>query len=152
MDRLSQFAVHNLFVTACIYKHLAFEEVCGDGHRTTRNCIRKLGLQTLGKAVVALAGNDRQHIDCMNIVAHHIRIHALAVLIDAQPQTASHFLPLAYLTAALFQRTDLEHIGVVPTLTQRRVGENEPHRRPLRVPVQKQLLVLHDEIIRINIV
>ena len=137
MDCLSKLAVHNLFVALCIHKHFAFEEICGDSHRATGDCIRKLGLQALGKAVVALAGNDRQHIDRMDIISQYIGIHALADLIDAQTQAASHLLTLADLAAALFQSTDLKHIRVIPALAQRRVGEDEPHWRPFWVSVQQ---------------
>ena len=118
MDRLRKLTVHNLFAAACTREHLAFEEVCGDRNRTIRDRIRKLGLQAFGKAVVALAGNDGQHIDCMDIVSQHIGVHAPAVLIDAKAQAASHFLPFTDFAAALLQRADLEHVRVIPAFPQ----------------------------------
>lgn len=96
--------------------------------------------------------NHRQYIDGVNIIAQHIGIHALTVLIDAQAQAASDFLPLTHFAVALFERMDLEHIRVVPTFAQRRVGEDKPYWRPFRVTIQQQLFVLHNQVISVNIV
>ena len=73
-------------------------------------------------------------------------------MIDAQAQSATDFLPLANLAAALFQRTNLEHVRVVPAFTQRGVRENETHRGFFRITIQKQFLVLHDQVIGVNII
>ena len=61
-------------------------------------------------------------------------------------------MPFANLAAALFQRTNLEHVRVIPTFTQCGVRENETHRGFFRVTIQKQLLVLHDQVIGVNII
>ena len=61
-------------------------------------------------------------------------------------------MPLADLAAALFQCTNLEHIRVVPAFAQCGVRENETHRRLFRITIQKQFLVLHNQVIGVNIV
>ena len=49
----------------------------------------------------------------------------------------------------MFQCADLEHVGIVPTFPQGRVGENKAYR----VAEGKQaLLILHDQVIGGNIV
>ena len=88
----------------------------------------------------------------MNIVAQSIDIHSFAVLIDAQTKTSANFLSLTDITAALLQSTNLEDIGVVPAFTESRVREDETNRRFLRISVQQKFLVLHNQVIGINIV
>ena len=61
-------------------------------------------------------------------------------------------MPLANLAAALFQCTNLEHIRVVPAFAQCGVRENETHRGLFGITIQKQLLILHDQVIGVNIV
>ena len=149
---LSRIAVHNLFVVSGVHNDLALEEVGSNRHGAIRNRIGKLSLQALCKAVIALTGDDGQHIDRMNIIAKDIGIHTLAVLIDAQAQSATDFLTFANLAAALFQCANLEHVRVVPAFAQRGVRENETHRGLFRITIQKQLLVLHDQVIGVNII
>ena len=88
----------------------------------------------------------------MHIVAQRVGVHAFAILIDAQAQATAHLLSFPDIAAALFQGADLEYIRVIPAFAQGRVGENEPHRRPLRITIQQQLLVAHDQVISINVV
>ena len=61
-------------------------------------------------------------------------------------------MPLANLAAALFQCTNLEHIRVVPAFAQCGVRENETHRGLFGITIQKQLLILHDQVIGVNII
>ena len=61
-------------------------------------------------------------------------------------------MPLANLAAALFQCANLEHVRVVPAFAQCGVRENETHRGFFRITIQKQLLILHDQVIGVNIV
>ena len=61
-------------------------------------------------------------------------------------------MPLANLAAALFQCTNLEHVRVVPAFAQRGVRENETYRGLFRITIQKQLLVLHNQVICVNVV
>ena len=135
-----------------IADNLALKEFSGNSNRTVGNCFGKLGLKSLGKAIVAFTCDYRQDIDGVNIIAQYIGIHALAILIDTKAQTASDFLPLAHFTAALFEGTNLEHIRIVPAFAKRRVGEDKSHRRTFRFTIQQQLLVLHNQIISVNIV
>ena len=151
-DGLRQFAVDHLFIAMRIRDDLSLEQLDIHRDRAAGNRIRQLALQAFGKAVVALAGNDRQHIDGMNVVAEHVGVHALAVLIDAQAQTAANLLTLANLAAALLQCADLEHVWVIPAFAQRGMGKDKPNRRFLRITIQKQLLVLHNQVIGVRIV
>ena len=43
----------------------------------------------------------------MHIIAKNIGVHTLAVLVDAQTQATTYFLPLANLTAALFCQSEV---------------------------------------------
>ena len=117
-DCLRRITVHDLLVASGIHNDLALEEVGSNRHRASCNRIGKLSLQALCKAVIALTGDDGQNIDGLHIISEHVGIHALAVLIDAQAQTATDLLPLANLAAALFQCANLEHIRVVPAFAQ----------------------------------
>ena len=45
--------------TSAIHDNLAFEEVGGNSHGTSGNCVCNFCLQALCKAVVALAGDNR---------------------------------------------------------------------------------------------
>ena len=151
-DCLSCIAVHDLLVASGIHNDLALEQIGGNSHRASGNCIGKFSLQALCKAVIALTGDDSKNIDGLHIVSKHVGIHALTVLIDAQAQPATDLLPFANLAAALFQCANLEHVWVVPAFTQRRVRENETHRGLFRITIQKQFLVLHNQVIGVNIV
>ena len=88
----------------------------------------------------------------MHIVAQDVCVHALTVLVDAQAQAAAHLLALAHFAARLLERADLEYVGIVPALPQSGVGKDEPNRRALGIAVQKQLFVLHDQVIGILVV
>ena len=151
-DGLRRIAVHDLLVASGIHNDLALEEVGSNSHRTSGNSIGKLSLQALCKAVIALTGDDGQNIDGLHIISKHVGVHTLAVLIDAQAQTATDLLPLANLAAALFQCTNLKHVRIVPAFAQCGVGENETHRGFFRITIQKQFLVLHDQVIGVNII
>ena len=100
--------------------------------RSNRGAIVKhrfnIRLQICNEGLVALAGNNGQGVDFMHTVPAALHIHTVAVLVDAKAQTTTNFLPLCGITVRMFQRADLEHIRVIPALTQRRVGENEPRR------------------------
>ena len=88
----------------------------------------------------------------MHIIAENIGIHTLAVPIDAQTRTATDFLPLANFTATLFQRANRNTFGLSQPS---RSAECEKMKRTgdfFRITIQKQLLVLHDQVIGVNIV
>ena len=152
INRLRRIAVHNLFVASGIHNDLTLEQISSNRHRTSGNCIGKLSLQALCEAVIAFTGDNGQNIDGLHIVSKHVGVHAFAVLIDTQAQTATDLLPLANLAAALFQCANLEHVRVVPAFAQCGVRENEAHWGLFRITIQKQFLVLHDQVIGVNIV
>ena len=96
-----------------------------------------LPLQVLGELLVALRGHYRERIDVKATPAS-------ALLIDAQAQPAPDRLPPFPLAPHVAQAADLEHVGIVPALAQRRVGEDEPERL---LQAQEPLLVPHDQVV-----
>ena len=106
-------------------------------------------LQIADEPRIALARDHRQHIHLMHCIPQQCPIHPLSPLIDRETQASAHLLPLRRHTRRVLERTDLEHIRIVPALAQRRVGEN--HARRL-IEREQPLLILQDQIIRRNIV
>lgn len=106
-------------------------------------------LQVCHKGLIAFTGDYRQRVDLVNAVAAALHIHPVAVLIDAKAQTTTDFLPLRRVAVRVLQSADLEHIRVVPSLTQRRVGEDKPCRL---VKGQQPFLVFQNQVIGGNIV
>ena len=106
-------------------------------------------LQVRHKGLIAFTGNYRQRVDLVNAVAAALHIHPVAVLIDAKAQTTTDFLPLRRVAVGVLQSTDLEHIWVVPALTQCGVGEDEPC---WLVKGQQPFLVFQNQVIGGNIV
>ena len=94
-------------------------------------------LQGGGKLIIALVRDDREDI-------HAPIVLALALLIDAQPQPASDFLPLLDYARRLVQRADLKDIRIVPALLECRVRKDVPN---LAVEGEELFLLLHDEIV-----
>src|SRR5699024_9999352 len=151
-NSLCHLTIDDLFVASCISDDLVFEKIGSDLYRPVRNSLGQLALEALSKGIITFAGNDRQYIDIVDIVAQHISIHTLAVLIDTQTEATAYLLTLANIAAALFQGTNLEYIGVIPAFPQCRVGKNETHRRTLWIAVKQQFLVFHNQVVSINIV
>ena len=58
----------------------------------------------------------------------HALILTLALIINAQTHSTSHLLTFFRLIIAIFQRTYLEHIRIVPPFFQRRVREDKSCR------------------------
>ena len=152
VDGLRQRAVHDLLVAVLVHQRPALEEFRGDGFGTVGDGLRQLRLQTAREAVITLVGDDRQHIHGMDVVAQHVLVHALAVLVHAEAQSAPHLLALADAAPALLQGADLEDVRVVPPLAQGRMGEDEAHRGTLGIKIKQQFLVPHDEVVGIAIV
>ena len=96
-----------------------------------------LGLQRAGEVLVALVGHDVELVD-------RLVEDAQAVLVHRQAQAAADLLPLLHGAAGLVERADLEDVGVVPALAQRRVAEDEAQRL---VQGEQALLVLHDQVV-----
>ena len=151
-DRIGHRLVHSNRLACGGAQQFVFEQICIDNARAIRDGFRDFMLQALGKTLVALAGNNGQHVDILYLVPQQVGVHAFASLVDAEAQAAAHFLALAHLAAALLQGADLEHIGVVPTFPQGGVGEDKPHRRALGVKVQQQFLVFHDKVVGIGVI
>ena len=127
------------------------KKIGSDLFRPVRNSLGQLALEALSKRNHNFAGNDRQYIDIVDIVAQHISIHTLAVLIDTQTEATAYLLTLANIAAALFQGTNLEYIGLSqPSRSaewekMKRTGE----RFGLR---SQQFLIFHNQVVSINIV
>ena len=66
------------------------------------------------------------------------------MLIDAQTHTTPHFLAFTYLIGCIFERADLKHIRIVPTLSQCRMREDETCRL---IETKQTFLVLHDQVV-----
>ena len=96
-----------------------------------------LALQVLGELLVALPGDHREGIDVE-------AAQALAVLVHAKPKAAPDRLPPCELGPDVAQGAYLEDIGVVPSLAQGRMGEDELERL---IEAQQLLLVPHDEVV-----
>ena len=112
-------------------------------YRTAVASFCNFGLQFLGKVVIAFAGNDGQHIRVKHGIAQHIGILAFTFVIHTKTHTASHFLTLLDFVRSIFQRTNLEHIGVIPTFLQGRVRKDETYRTIL---TQQTLFILHNQV------
>lgn len=98
----------------------------GSGQGTVIENILDIGLKVRNEGLVALAGDDGQHIDIVDTVAAGLLIHAVALLVNTQTQAAAHLLTLGGLAVRVLQCADLEDIGVVPALPEGGVGEDEP--------------------------
>ena len=101
----------------------------------------KLLLKAVGEVVVALVGDNGEHVR-LGVV------QALAVLVHAQAQAAADLLALCQVVLGLDERANLEYVGVVPAFLERGVAEDE---RDVLVRIlavregDKRLLLLHDE-------
>ena len=127
----------------------AGEILDGSSQRTVIENILDIGLKVRNESLVALAGDDGQHIDIVDTVAAGLLIHAVALLVNAQAQAAAHLLPFSGLAVRVLQGADLEDIGIVPALPEGGVGEDEPGGFP---EAQQPLLVLQNQIVGGNIV
>ena len=94
-------------------------------------------LQVFGKLFVALRRDHRQRIDFETA-------QAFASLIHARAQPSANGLPPLTLRSNVTERANLEDVGVVPALTQRRVGENELERG---FRAEEFLFLLHDQVV-----
>ena len=89
------------------------------------------------KALVAFVGHHGQDVDALIS-------HPLAHLVYSQPHTAPDFLPLLHLGRRLVEGADLKDVGVVPSLPQGRVGEDERHRF---AEGEQPLFVFHNQVV-----
>ena len=107
-----------------------------DAEANPRVCF-DLVLQTLGEGFVALPRDHRQRI-------HLETTEAFSLLVDAETQAAPDSLPPFALGLDVTQRADLKNVGIVPSLAQRRMREDELERCR---EVQEFLLLFHDQIV-----
>ena len=63
---------------------LSLKQIRRNCHRTAGDSFCNFGLESLGEALIAFAGDNGQNVYVLHILAEHIRIHTLAVLIDAK--------------------------------------------------------------------
>ena len=93
-------------------------------------------LQCFGELFIAFV--------CHNSECVYVKtLYPFAVLIDTQTKSTPNLLPFLYLFGCFVERTDLEHIRIVPTLTQGGVGENKAE---WRFEAQQPLLIAHNQI------
>ena len=55
-------------------------------------------------------------------------VHSAATLVDADTETAPHFLATRDRVVTVFQHAHDEDVGIIPAFAKCRVGEDEPHR------------------------
>ena len=123
-------------------------EVCGGNlGRAVVEDIANAVLQILDEGGVVLAGDDRQAVDAVNILAQTVRIHANQVVVYANAQPASHLLPLLDGALGVPQGANLEDVGVVPALAQGGMGENETDMPIFPGEADQQVLPFHDEFV-----
>ena len=91
--------------------------------------------------LVGLVGDDRQPVDSGSWMRSPSWLTG-----SRSPRPISWRLRSVRLR--LVQRADLEDVGVVPALTQRRVAEDEPERLVGR---EQPLLVAHDEVVGVDV-
>ena len=71
---------------------LALEVFVGSGCRSVVEHTFDIRLQVLNKGLVALAGDNCQHIDIMYLFTETLDIHSVAALVDAKAQASAYFL------------------------------------------------------------
>jgi len=113
------------------------ELVLFDNAETDAGIGLDLLLKIFGEGFVALRGDHGEGVDLE-------AAQSFALLVDAQAQTAPDGLAAFALGADFAQRANLEHVGIIPALFQRGVGEDELE---LRIEAKQLLLVLHDEVV-----
>ena len=73
------------------------------------------GLKARDEILVAFVCNDGQLVDFVNVFAEGVEVHAIAVDIYTQAETAANFLAFCCCRTCVAQGADLEHVRVVPT-------------------------------------
>ena len=127
------------------FEHLALEELdlrlAGPGGERLGDLLLEPG----DEVGVRLVGHDGQLVD---VVDGDGVVHALAVLVDGDAETAADLLAAGDGVVALLEHPHHEDVGVVPALAKRGVGEDEPHRFVER---QQALLVLQDQVVGVDV-
>ncbi len=123
------------------------EEVVIDLGRALSQGLGNVFLQVRSEFLIAFRSDDGECVDVEEqlLVAEGLLVLAHAVVVDAQTQATAHLLTLADFVRGIFERADLEHVGVVPAFAQRRMAEDETH---WFVEAQQTFLVAQNEVIR----
>ena len=122
----------------------AFKVCHGCQRRTLTQGFTGLFLECINEGTVTLVGYNSQRIDVVYSFAQAFRIHANALLVNADTQSTAYLLAFCCRAAGMAQRTYLEHIGVVPSFTQSRVREDETCRL---IEAQQPFLVFQNQVV-----
>ena len=107
---------------------LSVKEFLGRSRRSFIKIIFEFGLKSFYKIFIGIICHDGQHIERMNVKIWDGRIHTFTSAVDAKAKSAPNLLPSLYVGIAVFQRANLEYVGVIPPFTKRRMRENKPCR------------------------
>lgn len=124
---------------------LSSEVILGRLGRAVVEVLAYAALKVGNEVLVAVACNDGQLVDLLHRVSQHGRIHPVAILVHAEPESPPDLLPLLRRrVAAVLERADLEDVRVVPSFPQGRVREDEAHGIVER---EQPLLVLQYQVV-----
>ena len=118
MDSRCHVTCDQEFIALIILNQLIDKEISGDCLRSVSNSLCHFSLQAFRKGIVTFTGNNGKYVYIMNVVAQSINIHTLTVLIDTKPKSATYFLALTDIAAALLQCANLENIRIIPSFTK----------------------------------
>ena len=107
-------------------------------------------LQAFGEPLVAFRRDHGQQVHIKEFrIAEQVAVLAHALAVHAQAQSAANLLSFADFVVRMLQRADLEHVGIVPSLAQRGMAEDEP--RGL-FEAQQAFLVLQNQVVCADVV
>ena len=149
MDRYRLVFRNHMLGSVCQPDSLITEELQRSLLRTLAQRFTRFLLQVVHEGAVAFVGDDGQFVDVVYVVAQRLVIHAVAVLVHAEAQAASHFLPFVHFRVRVAQRADLEYFRIVPPLAQSRMRKDKPCRL---VEAQQAFLVFQNQVVGGNVV
>ena len=136
-------------VATLVIDHLIIEQRSGNQYRTICHNLCNLRLKFLSEVIVALTGNYGQHIGFVNIHTQHIFVLTFTQFVHTETHTTTNLLTFLRLIIRILQRTNLEHIGIIPSFLQCRVRENETY---WFLEAQQSFLILHNQVVSIAVV
>ena len=101
-------------------------------------------LQPLDERLVFLIGDDSQGVHIVEQWTKRFGILSVPLLVHADAHPAADLLPPASGAVGVLEGAYLEHVGIVPSLGQGGVREDEADGIAL---AEQQLLVLQDQVI-----
>ena len=111
------------------FDFLSFEEVRSSLGGTLAERFSCLLLQISHECGITLIGYDRQFINVLNLfLSKFLKIHTDTVLVYANTKSTTDFLTFCNSGSCMAKRTDLEHIRIVPSLTESGVREDKSRR------------------------